>query len=89
MYSYYGRLANPPSATTNVTPGNVSNKKPVDDEPTQRAVADRFSMWEKKAGDALGPLRQATPIHGNKASTPAAAKTAGSASASFVSASYL
>lgn len=59
-------------------PANVSAVKysesrssQSDDEPTKKAVADRFSMWEKKTGDSLTPLRQAnTPLRSTRA-TPA------------------
>lgn len=48
-----------------------SRSSQSDDEPTKKAVADRFSMWEKKmTGDALTPLRQGTPLKGLRA-TPA------------------
>ena len=45
------------------TSNSSGSKSQSDDEPTQKAVADRFSMWEKRAGDSLTPLRQATPLN--------------------------
>ena len=37
------------------------------DEPTAKAVSDRFAMWEKRVGDSLTPLRQATPLQSRAA----------------------
>lgn len=51
-------------------PTPVQAAKPVGptgtEEPTNKAVAERFAMWEKKTGDSLTPLRQATPLRGRQ-----------------------
>ncbi|XP_067932572.1 anillin-like isoform X2 [Watersipora subatra] len=90
------RPANPPTVKDSTPQVSESNRKHSDDEPTQKAVSDRFSMWEKRAGDALTPLRQATPLRGAKANTPAVVPgsatkgsfTAGSASSQAKAAEF-
>lgn len=47
-----------------------------DEEPTKKTVADRFTMWEKRTGDALTPLRQAAPLPGGKGTPGPASKAA-------------
>ena len=68
VFSFFCRPPQPKQ--TAAVKYSESRSSQSDDEPTKKAVADRFSMWEKKTGDALTPVRQGTPLRGARA-TPA------------------